>query len=118
MVNKNYHITFQDYKLNQTAFGCVLKYIVIILLLNVEILCKTIWKSPCKFRANFCEKITHIKNPVYKNFYPQTFPIFPTIFFTSSQQISQTIFSTIPQPLLLQLRNIFNKEFKRSLYEN
>ena len=77
---------------------------------NVEILCKTLWKSQCKFRANFCEKLTHSKKSVYKIFYPPTFPTFPTTFFTKSQQISQTNFSTIPQPLLLQLQNIFNRK--------
>ena len=77
---------------------------------NVEILCKTLWKSQCKFRANFCEKLTHSKKSVYKIFYPPTFPTFPTTFFTKSQQISPTNFSTIPQPLLLQLQNIFNRK--------
>lgn len=79
---------------------------------NVEILCKTLWKSSCKNRANFCEKLAQVKNPVYKIFYPPTFPTFPTTFFTKSQQISQTNFSTIPQPLLLRLQNIFiNRNF-------
>ena len=41
-----------------------------------------------------------------KQIYTPTFPTFPTTFFTSIQQISQTNFSTIPQPLLLQLQNI------------
>ena len=77
---------------------------------NVEILCKTLWKSQCKFRANFCEKLYSTQNPVYKIFYPPTFPTFPTTFFTSHQQVSQTNFSTIPQPLLLQLQNIFSKK--------
>ena len=75
---------------------------------NVEILCKTLWKSQCKFRANFCEKLAKCKNHVYKLFYPPTFPTFPTIFFTKPQQIASTNFSTIQQPLLLQLQNIFN----------
>ena len=73
---------------------------------NVEILCKTLWKSQCKFRVNFCEKLYPIQKSVYKIFYPPTFPTFPTTFFTKSQQISPTNFSTIPQPLLLQLQNI------------
>ena len=77
---------------------------------NVEILCKTIWKSSCKNRANFCEKLAQVKNPVYKIFYPPTFPTFPTTFFTKPQQITSTNFSTIPQPLLLQLQNIFNRK--------
>ena len=77
---------------------------------NVEILCKTLWKSTCKFRANFCEKLYSIQNPVYKIFYPPTFPTFPTTFFTKPQQIASTNFSTIPQPLLLQLHNIFNRK--------
>ena len=77
---------------------------------NVEILCKTLWKSQCKFRANFCEKLTQSEKSVYKIFYPPTFPTFPTTFFTKSQQISPTNFSTIPQPLLLQLQNIFNRK--------
>ena len=80
---------------------------------NVEILCKTLWKSPCKFRANFCEKLTHIKNPVYKIFYPPTFPTFPTSYSTITQQIALTNFSTIPHPLLLQLQNIFNKKLSK-----
>lgn len=83
---------------------------------NVEILCKTIWKSTCKFRANFCGKLTNLKKPVYKNIYPPTFPTFPTNFFTSPQQIVSTIFSTIPQPLLLQLQNILiTKHLERIL---
>ncbi len=77
---------------------------------SVEILCKTLWKSTCKFRANFCEKLSLTQNPVYKIFYPPTFPTFPTTFFTKPQQIASTNFSTIPQPLLLQLHNIFNRK--------
>lgn len=48
----------------------------------VEILCITIWKSPCKFRANFCEKLVHHHFSVYKKFYSPTFPTHSTIFFT------------------------------------
>ena len=77
---------------------------------NVEILCKTIWKYPCKFRANFCVKLNFPHFSVYKNFYPPTFPIFPTTYSTAAQQITPTNFSTIPQPLLLQLQNIFNRK--------
>ena len=77
---------------------------------SVEILCKTLWKSTCKFRANFCAKLNFPHFPVYKNFYPPTFPTFPTTFFTKPQQIASTNFSTIPQPLLLQLHNIFNRK--------
>ena len=73
---------------------------------NVEILCKTIWKSPCINRAIFRVKLFIQYFLVDKQIYTPTFPTFPTTFFTSIQQISQTNFSTIPQPLLLQLQNI------------
>ena len=73
---------------------------------NVEIMCKTTWKSSCKFRANFCGKLLLIKNTVHKNIYSPTFPTHSTDFFTAIKQIASTIFSTIPHTLLLQLQNI------------
>ena len=78
---------------------------------NVEILCKTIWKSTCKFCANFCVKFYHSFFPVHKIFYSPIFPTYSTSFFTTRRQVEQTNFSTIPQPLLLQLQNIFNRNF-------
>ena len=77
---------------------------------NVEILCKTIWKSPCINRANFRVKLFIQYLLVDKQIYTPTFPTFPTTFFTNPQQIASTNFSTIPQPLLLQLQNIFNRK--------
>ena len=65
----------------------------------VEIMCKTLWKSPCKFRANFCEKLTTHYFPVYKKFYSPAFPTHSTIFFTTkSPEILTSLFhySTTP----------------------
>ena len=74
-------------------------------MVNVEIMCKTIWKSTCKSRVSFCEKLLFTKNHVYKIFYPPTFPTHSTIYSTTHPQRIQTNFSTIPQTLLLQLHN-------------
>lgn len=75
---------------------------------NVEILCKNLWKSSCKFRVIFRVKLLANYFPVYKLFYTPSFPTNSTYFFTSKLQRSLTIFSTIPHPLLLQLHNIFS----------
>ena len=74
-------------------------------MVNVEIMCRTIWKFMCKSRVNFCEKLLFTKNHVYKIFYPPAFPTYFTAYSTTHLQINQTNFSTIPQTLLLQLHN-------------
>lgn len=53
----------------------------------VENLCKTIRKTMCIFRVNFCVKNYIFENRVYKLFIPLTFPTFPTTF------------PTVPPPL-------------------
>ena len=70
---------------------------------SVEILCK----SPCIFRVKNCVYPKSARPACVKTNFPTNFPT-PTspTFPQPHHPYSLTIFSTIPQPLLLQLRNI------------